>query len=126
MKRTGILRTAELMVTGNREEDYGTPEDNFNKIANLWNAAFGTKFGAPDVALAMILVKVARQSTGNGSEDTWVDIAGYAACGGEIDSNEAWGLPNQECKEAGCFFKYPMSDIPVGSMSHNDNFSEGE
>lgn len=84
MKRTGILRTAELMVTGAREEDYGTPEDNFGKIAALWNAAFGTSFTAEDVTLAMVLLKVARQTTGSGSTDTWVDIAGYAACGGEI------------------------------------------
>lgn len=84
MKRTGILRTAELMVTGKREEDYGTPEDNFGKIAELWNAAFGTSFNDQDVALAMILLKVARQTTGPGIHDTWVDIAGYAACGGEI------------------------------------------
>lgn len=87
MKRTGILRTAELMVTGTREQDYGTPEENFGKIAALWNAAFGTSFNDQDVALAMILVKVARQSTGGGSTDTWVDIAGYAACGGEIHGN---------------------------------------
>jgi hypothetical protein len=84
MKRTGILRTAELMVTGKREEDYGTPEDNFRKIADLWNIAFDTNFGPDDIALAMILLKVARQTTGEGSHDTWVDIAGYAACGGEI------------------------------------------
>ena len=84
MKRTGILRTAELMVTGKREEDYGTPEDNFRKIADLWNIAFDANFSPEDISLAMILLKVARQTTGTGSNDTWIDIAGYAACGVEI------------------------------------------
>lgn len=84
MKRTGILRTAEIMVTGQREQDYGTPEENFTTIARLWSVAFGHEFVAEDVALAMILLKVARAVNGNGSDDTYVDIAGYAACGGEI------------------------------------------
>lgn len=84
MKRTGILRVAETIVTGDREEQYGSPEDNFTVIAELWNAAFGTQLQADDVAIALILLKVARVRSGNGGEDSWVDIAGYAACGGEI------------------------------------------
>jgi hypothetical protein len=84
IKRTGVLRAAELAVTGKREEDYGTPEDNFGMIAKLWNSAFGTDLTSKDVALAMILLKVARGTSGACTEDTWVDIAGYAACGGEL------------------------------------------
>ena len=34
----------------------------------------------------MILLKVARVAGGSESIDNWVDIAGYAACGGEIMS----------------------------------------
>ena len=32
----------------------------------------------------MILLKVGRIAGGSLSQDNWVDIAGYAACGGEI------------------------------------------
>lgn len=40
-----------------------------------------------DVRLAeimMVLLKVARIKNGGGTGDSFVDIAGYAACGGEI------------------------------------------
>ena len=37
-----------------------------------------------DVAAMMVLFKMARVATGSYSADSWVDAAGYAACGGEI------------------------------------------
>lgn len=88
MNRAMILETAAKIVTGNREQEYGSPEDNFNQIANLWNsfleARQGKRLTGADVAIMMILFKIGRLATGAGSVDTWVDIAGYAACGGEI------------------------------------------
>ena len=53
-------------------------------IANLWSEAFGRTFVAEDVAVAMMLVKIARLRHDYANADTWIDIAGYAACGGEI------------------------------------------
>lgn len=38
---------------------------------------------AKDVAVMMALLKVARIATGN-SPDSFVDLAGYAACAGEV------------------------------------------
>jgi hypothetical protein len=35
----------------------------------------------------MALLKVARIATGHGKADNWVDLAGYAACGGELELN---------------------------------------
>ena len=71
-------------MSGHREQEYGSPEDNFRKIATLWEAYLGIHIDAADVAIMMMLFKAGRLATGNGSVDTWVDIAGYAACGGEI------------------------------------------
>lgn len=88
MNRAMILETAAKIITGNREQEYGSPEDNFKQIANLWSSFLETRQGNPltadDVAIMMILFKIGRLATGAGSADTWVDIAGYAACGGEI------------------------------------------
>ena len=42
-----------------------------------------------DVAVMMILLKIARVASSKKS-DNWVDIAGYAACGGEIDGPELY------------------------------------
>ena len=84
MSRDDILRRAAECVSGQREQDYGSPEDNFNTIANLWYAYSGYPFEAVDVAMMMALLKIARISSGHGSDDSFVDLAGYAACGGEI------------------------------------------
>lgn len=85
MKRAECLQTAEKMVNGKREQDYGTPESNFSTIAKLWCAYMGCGiFDATDVAMMMALLKIARIVTGTGTADSFVDLAGYAACGCEI------------------------------------------
>lgn len=96
--RRDILRCAEKCVCGHREQDYGSPESNFQLIADLWNGYLGTKYRYPDddkpinisplkpldVSMMMALLKIARIKNGGGSGDSFVDLAGYAACGGEI------------------------------------------
>ena len=89
--REDILVQAKKCVCGDREEDYGSPENNFMTIAKLWTdylhaefKDFGFILGPGDVAAMMILLKVSRIASGNGKNDNWVDIAGYAACGGEL------------------------------------------
>lgn len=42
-----------------------------------------------DVAALLALLKIARIATGHGKSDNWVDLAGYAACGGELQSRPA-------------------------------------
>lgn len=93
MTRKGILDAAEACVCGKREQDYGSPEDNFRTIAEMWRSYIQTRCVGPgvlvdlvpdDVASMMILLKVGRIAGGSLSQDNWVDIAGYAACGGEI------------------------------------------
>ena len=90
MKRAEILAEAEKCVCGQREQDYGSPEDNFNTIARFWTAYLqaANKGKAPaiyakDVAAMMALLKVARIARGD-TPDSFVDLAGYAACAGEI------------------------------------------
>ena len=96
--RVDILDQAKKCVCGQREQDYGTPESNFQLIADLWNGYLGTKYRYPDdnkpinvnplkpldVSMMMALLKIARIRNGGGSGDSFVDLAGYAACGGEI------------------------------------------
>ena len=86
--RSYILATADEIVNGARNESYGNPEDNFSRIANFWSTYLKTDITAHDVAIMMILLKIARTSTGDGSMDNYVDIAGYAACAGEIYDRE--------------------------------------
>lgn len=94
MTRADILHAAEKCVCGQRETDYGTPEDNFKAIAELWSAYLDRmsvgKYGntiveAKDVAAMMALLKIARIAAGGGKADSWIDLAGYAACGAECE-----------------------------------------
>ena len=83
-KRAEILHEAESCICGQREQDYGSPEDNFGIIAKLWSDYTGTLITSLDVAMMMCLLKISRIKNSGGSGDSFVDIAGYAACGGEI------------------------------------------
>lgn len=86
--RESILDRARDCVCGQREEDYGCPEDSFGRIAALWTAYTGVEISPANVAVMMALLKIARLR-GNGTHiDSWVDLAGYAACGGEIAAKE--------------------------------------
>lgn len=86
MKRTEILEAAKRCVCGDREQDYGSPENDFKIIADLWTAYLGYEVAAVDVAAMLALLKIARISSGHAKEDNWVDLAGYAACGGELET----------------------------------------
>lgn len=87
MNRLDTLKAAAECVCGSREEDYGSPEDNFAVIAALWTAYTGTDITPKDVAMMMALLKIARAKAGS-KPDTYVDLAGYAACGAEISGRE--------------------------------------
>ena len=84
MTRTEILDKAKECVTGRRDQDYGRPEDNFGMIADLWSTYLDHDIKTVDVAIMMALLKIARIRNGGGSGDSFVDLAGYAACAGEI------------------------------------------
>ena len=87
MTRPEILDTTKKCVCGDREQSYGSPENNFSTIAQLWTAYKGVELTAVDVAIFLSLVKIGRIASGHGKADNWIDLAGYAACGGEIEAN---------------------------------------
>lgn len=94
LTRAAVLEKARACVCGEREQDYGSPEDSFGCIAELWEAYLRAACIAPDavirvtptdVAMMMALLKIARVDTSfvGGTADSFVDLAGYAACGAE-------------------------------------------
>jgi len=89
MKRADILATASEYVTIDRAATHGDAEDNFRRIAELWSAYLGVHdITSIDVAVMLALLKVARIRSNPNHADNWIDIAGYAACGGEIATGE--------------------------------------
>lgn len=85
MTRIEILDLANECVCGDRNLQYGEPEDNFNTIAKFWSTFLDIEIAAWQVAAMMMLMKNARIKASAGRDtDSWVDAAGYSACGGEL------------------------------------------
>lgn len=93
--RGSVLREANSIVNGARASTYGGPEDSFKTIGKLWEAYYGTPFTPATVAVFLALLKVARLRNSPDHRDSWVDLAGYAACGAECSLQK--GKPEQ-CK----------------------------
>lgn len=88
--RQRMLDEAATIISGQRDTQYGGPEDNFGRIARIWSVILGVEVSREDVAMMMVGLKVARYANKSGFQaDTWVDIAGYAACGYEVGENDS-------------------------------------
>lgn len=82
-EREKLLDEAKAIVCGDRDRQYGKPEDSFYVIAKLWSDYIMSYLDERDVAMMMILLKVARDVSGESKRDNLVDIACYAACAAE-------------------------------------------
>nr|DAR72189.1 MAG TPA: hypothetical protein [Caudoviricetes sp.] len=92
MKKIEFLDEVKDIVT-EREGQHGKPAKTHRAIAELWSIYLSEKTGIPvkidaaDVAMMQIQAKVGRFISGQSDHmDTVLDIAGYAACAGEIVS----------------------------------------
>ena len=78
------LEEAAKIISGNRQDDYGTPEDSFDRIAEYWSAYMNHKgilkanLDCRDIAMMMVLFKIAREEHSH-KHDNLVDICGYTA-----------------------------------------------
>lgn len=92
-ERVNILTEASGLITGQRQQDYGTPEENFQRMADYANVHFkknlenNIPFSARQTAEFMILLKMAR-TINSPTRDSYVDIAGYSGIAGELAKNE--------------------------------------
>lgn len=74
-----ILLEALRITKGERNAQYGPPEQDFTRTAAMWTALKGVEFEAREVAMFMIALKLSRE-THQRKRDNAVDIAGYARC----------------------------------------------
>lgn len=68
---------AKMLVYGTRGKVYGHPKENFARIAAYWKAHKGVDFSCEDVAIMMVLVKMARLAETPNHADSIVDGIGY-------------------------------------------------
>lgn len=87
-----LLDEAKQIITGERQDTYGAPEDSFYLIAQLWDAYLSARprdrktlgeepsqLEPIDVARMMTLLKIARMVCGQDKRDNYTDAAGYLA-----------------------------------------------
>jgi len=89
MRAADIASKAAELVGGDRDRQHGAKEDNFARIATVWNAWLAIRkvegpLDAHDVGCMMAMMKLARTQSGAVNVDDYVDAAGYAACAGEV------------------------------------------
>jgi hypothetical protein len=91
--RAQFLKEVEKLVCTDRNITHGDAEDNFRVIAQLWNVYIhnskGEELNNKDVAIMMCLFKVSRLMSNVDNLENWLDLAGYAACGGGIVRKES-------------------------------------
>ena len=83
MKRAEILNKAESMINGPRQKDYGEAHENHQRIAKLWSVILEKEVTVSQVYQCMVAVKLSRLIETPDHEDSWLDICGYGALGGE-------------------------------------------
>ena len=71
------------MISGERAKDYGDAYLNHKRIADLWSPILDKDITVEQVYACMIAVKLSRLIETPDHEDSWIDICGYAALGGE-------------------------------------------
>lgn len=104
--RSRVLRTANDLVNGDRNAQYGEPNADFQRTAMFWNEylcgvaerkmqnaseqelenlldTLCCLIDSHDIAWMMILMKASRSTVSPTKEDHYVDVAGYAACGAD-------------------------------------------
>ena len=87
MNTKEYLEKAIKIVTGQRQFDYGDKYQNHKNISKLWSSYLDFEISSHDVAICMLLVKVARLKHRK-TEDCYLDMAGYAAIAGEIEDQK--------------------------------------
>lgn len=78
-----FINKAGDLISGQRADDYGDATESFRRIAVIWSSIIGVDISPEQVAACMIGLKLGRLSNEMKHEDSWIDIIGYAALGGE-------------------------------------------
>jgi len=85
--RTATLDEASKLINGDRQANYGTPQENFDRIAKGWSVLLETDVTPEMVALCMAWLKMARLVNGP-HHDSYVDGCGYMALASELSEGK--------------------------------------
>lgn len=82
--REHMLDEAKAIVTRSRTQQYAPPDQDFRNIADIWSVLLKVGVSPEQVAQCMVALKLCRLIHTPAHKDSWIDIAGYAACGYEV------------------------------------------
>ena len=90
-KRGSVLSDAIDVINGERQDQYGSPEDSFALIAEYWETYLQSNncdvsVDSKDVAMMMVLFKIARQANQH-KRDNLVDAVGYLGILGDMEND---------------------------------------
>ena len=83
------LLEANKVINGERQDEYGNPENSFQIIAEYWTTFLKHKYGLAvpltplDITNMMVLFKQARKLGQKHKRDNYVDSCGYEAIGAD-------------------------------------------
>lgn len=142
--RAELLADAEAAVNGDRNADYGDPNQDFKRTAEFWSTYLGVAITPTQVGMMMALLKISRSVWSPGKRDNYLDLAGYAACTwstvtpAEAESTEApladWELELMEAPGrqvvpkvgdgVGGAGEWDYGNLPVGTIAISDDHDE--
>lgn len=128
--REQVIEATRRAVMADRNADYAPPEQNFQRIADLWNVYLEGKGEVTpyDTAIMMVLVKVARIQASPHLLDHLVDIAGYAACAADVIPGAPGAAPEEpeeeEAEEPDTGWRLDSRGVYEGKPG--DIYSDGE
>lgn len=115
------LEKAKELVTGDRQKDYGTPEESFTRIAYLWTAWLDVKITAEDAAIMMALLKIARLRGGRKTPDTYHDLLGYGAIAYALRAEEEAQMAKAQAHPFAGMKWEPWRDCEMAENPVTDN-----
>jgi len=84
--RKDILAEAIAITTGDRNDSYGDPLPNHERIAAIWSVILGMEITATQAALCMAGMKLARLAYDPNHTDSYIDGAAYLAIAAECQN----------------------------------------
>ncbi len=90
-----IASYAASLVTGDRQDDYGHPLDDFTRAGKIWEAILGFPVTAEQVALCMVGIKISRQ-TNTPKLDNVIDGIGYFLTLAMVQEERAERIRNED------------------------------
>ncbi len=110
-RREAVCDLIKATVCSDRNVTHGDAEDNFATIAEMWQSYLSARgfeqrqgkgaLKSTDVAAMMAIFKAARIATNPAHIDSWIDMAGYAACGAGV-------VKGQDIMERAMQDKHPL------------------